>query len=100
MPKRKRFFSIDVFPKLALCCVSLSLRETVEPEDLLRVRKRERLLKLEAVEATAMVVLWSRSVLSIPSLEVLNTIRKQNVHEIGVSLSVLLGVWHTFAAFP
>ena len=53
-------------------------RETVEPEDLLRVRKRERLLKLEAVEAMALVVLdlWSRSVLSIPSLEVLNTICK------------------------
>ena len=66
------------------------------------MRKRERLLKLEAVEAMALVVLdlWSRSVLSIPSLEVLNTIRKQNVHEIGVSLSVLLCVWHTFAAFP
>ena len=42
------------------------------------MRKRERLLKLEAVEAMALVVLdlWSRSVLSIPSLEVLNTIRK------------------------
>ena len=77
----KRFFHHSSY-KLALWCVSLLFRETVEPEDLLRVRKRERLLKLEAVKATAMVVLdlWSRSVLSIPSLEVLNTIRRDKMY--------------------
>ena len=82
-------------------CILL-FRETVEPEDLLRVRKRERLLKLEAVEAMVVLDLWSRSVLSIPSLEVINTIRKDKctVHVFGVSVLVLLGVWHTFAAFP
>ena len=73
-------------------CVFLSFRETVEPEDLLRVRKRERLLKLEAVGAMALVVLdlWSRSVLSIPSLEVLNTIRKDKCTRIwGIAIGTV-----------
>ena len=76
-------------------------RETVEPEDLLRVRKRERLLKLEAVEAMALVVLdlWSRSVLSIPSLEVLNTIcRDKCTRNWGIAIGTV--VLHTFAAVP
>ena len=65
------------------------------------MRKRERLLKLEAVEAMALVVLdlWSRSVLSIPSLEVLNTIcRDKSTQNWGIAISIV--VLHTFAAVP
>ena len=61
------------------------------------MRKRERLLKLEAVEAMALVVLdlWSRSVLSIPSLEVFNTIRKDKcTHNWGIGIGTVLCLAH------